>query len=779
MADNGDKGSRWIAFRRHTAVQAGLVYAGASWAIIEGADIFFPSFGLSLTAIRWLGLGLALGFVVVVGYTWRTAGRKAAASSAGELLDPNASSPPRRRRRRLAYGATVALLVLGGFFWWVRPRILGAVSPAAEVIAVMPFHTSGPGVELLGEGLVDLISPNLDAVGAIRTVDSRTVLHRWRQRASQGSLDLEGALAVGRDVDAGSILWGTATSAGSEVRLSAELYTLKGVELASAQADGPADSLLALVDSLTIKLLREIWVSREPVPNLRVSAITTGSVDAIRAYLLGEQYYRRSRWDSANHAFTRAIEADSTFALAHYRLALTYGWSQGHGAAGARRHGQAALRFSDRLPARERSMVIAHDMFEDGLLAAHDTMEKHVELYPDDAEGWYLLGDVRYHARPLLDLDRDDLYSPFDRAFELDPSLAPALIHPIELSTLLDDSATYEGYLEKMRAAAPPEQVEPYALAGAVLWGPADAADSMISRLAQIRPGTLGTVYTALFRSPDLPPDALLARFESDIVAAERSGTLPVGFGSRSNVLIGYASFLASLGRLAEARPVFDTLWAINPGGAGYASLGVVYAGLVDSAYASGPMEALMQSPADARFQQMIDLNRMLYSLTRGRPDDARRFAEAGLAADSSYAPRVIAALLSAGIGWADLLDGDTIAGIEKLRSGVEQAGFSSNALVPGIPIRYQLAVALAARPETRDEGIRRLRYAYWFGDSPYVALTYLWLGQALEQAGEPAGAAEAYAQFIRLWEKADPHLQPRVETARRALERLGGEKTN
>ncbi len=41
------------------------------------------------------------------------------------------------------------------------------------------------------------------------------------------------------------------------------------------------------------------------------------------------------------------------------------------------------------------------------------------------------------------------------------------------------------------------------------------------------------------------------------------------------------------------------------------------------------------------------------------------------------------------------------------------------------------------------------------------------------------AGAAAAYSQFIRLWENADPELQPRVETARRALERLAAEKVN
>ena len=56
-------------------------------------------------------------------------------------------------------------------------------------------------------------------------------------------------------------------------------------------------------------MLREIWIAREPVPNLRVSGITTGNVDAIRAYLRGQQYYRRSSWDSAVAAFQQAVDA--------------------------------------------------------------------------------------------------------------------------------------------------------------------------------------------------------------------------------------------------------------------------------------------------------------------------------------------------------------------------------------------------------------------------------------------------------------------------------------
>lgn len=77
------------------------------------------------------------------------------------------------------------------------------------------------------------------------------------------------------------------------------------------------------------------------------------------------------------------------------------------------------------------------------------------------------------------------------------------------------------------------------------------------------------------------------------------------------------------------------------------------------------------------------------------------------------------------------------------------------------------------------SSGIRRLLNGWSFGDFVYFGYAKLLAAQAMEESGDRVGAARAYAQFIRLWESADLELQPRVETARRALERLGAEAAN
>jgi len=122
------------------------------------------------------------------------------------------------------------------------------------------------------------------------------------------------------------------------------------------------------------------------------------------------------------------------------------------------------------------------------------------------------------------------------------------------------------------------------------------------------------------------------------------------------------------------------------------------------------------------------------------------------------------------------LLQGDSAAGIRRLRAGLDTAAS------PGMTeetsfFRFQLGLALAARPETRAEGIRWLRYG--FDLQPlYLPLTRLAHGRRYEAEGQRDSAAVAYSRFLRFWDEADPGLQGRVGEAREALQEVTGERS-
>jgi hypothetical protein len=122
------------------------------------------------------------------------------------------------------------------------------------------------------------------------------------------------------------------------------------------------------------------------------------------------------------------------------------------------------------------------------------------------------------------------------------------------------------------------------------------------------------------------------------------------------------------------------------------------------------------------------------------------------------------------------LARGDTAAGLTGMEAALRRAGYSSDALRPltAGPLRAY-AETLARAPGRHAEGLRRLRGMLELGEVATVP-AYFAIAEALEAEGDRAGAAEAYGHIVRLWQDADPHLQPRVEQARRALARLAGE---
>jgi hypothetical protein len=156
--------------------------------------------------------------------------------------------------------------------------------------------------------------------------------------------------------------------------------------------------------------------------------------------------------------------------------------------------------------------------------------------------------------------------------------------------------------------------------------------------------------------------------------------------------------------------------------------------------------------------------------------DAAERLGPLPMPPDTISALNAARGMVMALEAYALRLRGDTTGAIDRMREAIRTAGYSADALRPFLsgPL-FTHAVTLSRQPDTRDEGIRRLRM-YLFLGSGFTVFAHLALAEALEAEGDLAGAVEAYGHVLRLWERADPHLQPHVVHARQALARLTGE---
>ena len=479
-------GGRGVRLRRSHLVRTLLAYVGIAALLLFATDQAVDRLGLPGWAFPGAVVLLVLGFAVTAATAWiqsspdtriRAAGGELPRSRALDL-GGLAGAIRRGEMPHLTWGRTVAggvfafslLFGLAGLYVVIRDRGRSfapteAIAEAAPGIAVLPFSVQGEGLDVWREGMVDLLSTNLDGVGGLRAIDSRTVLARWNESVPEGTrADLATGLEVGRRAGARYVLLGSAVALGSDVRLSAELYDVEGGErLGQGQAVGSPDSVLVLVDRLSIEILRAVLQGRQgDLPDVNLARATTSSLPALKAYLEGEVLFRRGDFEAAIPAYERAVEEDSTFAMANWRLATSYGWAEsitselGEGAM------DRAVRHADRLPEHEAVLLRADYALLQGSLDGIEPLEREVRRRPDDAEGWYTLGETYFHlgAAALIPLAKTE--EAFARAVQLDPRFLPAYIHRIDYAMLTADSARVAALVDSVAriAEAGSEEVE-------------------------------------------------------------------------------------------------------------------------------------------------------------------------------------------------------------------------------------------------------------------------------------------------------------------------------
>ena len=258
---------------------------------------------------------------------------------------------------------------------------------------------------------------------------------------------------------------------------------------------------------------------------------------------------------------------------------------------------------------------------------------------------------------------------------------------------------------------------------------------------------------------------------------ARLRNAFPVNSPARRFSPIGRGFALVGFGRLREVQSLVDTVAAISPG----AAIGLlgwpIVLGIAPPSFGGARLDSLLALDLDAAGNpRRTAYAEAIKAMVRGQTEEAIRKASEGMELpDGSPDSTRNRALLEATGGWARLVQGDTASGIDDLRSGLAKAGGPNTAETTAF-LRFQLALALAADENTREEGISRLRYGFDNAAVYLIPLAYLALGRTYEAAGKTDSAAMAYGRFVRLWDKADPELQGRVTEAREALQRLTAE---
>jgi len=186
------------------------------------------------------------------------------------------------------------------------------------------------------------------------------------------------------------------------------------------------ESIPSLLDRISADIRRglkeklvDIEAASQPVAD-----VTSINLEAYQHYFKGEELINKLKFEEAIEEFEQAITLDSTFGLAYYRLAYASSWALGSEQL-AKDQIQRALALIDHIPEKERYLVRAEEaQLEGGFEAGLSILKEMEQVYPDDKEMLYNIGDWSLHA---------DEYATaveyLEKVLTIDPTFERALEH--------------------------------------------------------------------------------------------------------------------------------------------------------------------------------------------------------------------------------------------------------------------------------------------------------------------------------------------------------------
>jgi DNA-binding SARP family transcriptional activator/Tfp pilus assembly protein PilF len=689
---------------------------------------------------------------------------------------PGAGSPPVARRRRLrrrvlAGGLVLALAAAAGAY-----AIAGAArdrAAADDMVLVFPFQILGDSsLAYLGPGLMHLLGSGLDGAGRLRAMPAG--IAPSPEPGAQG-LPMSRAAELARRAGAGRFLLGEAVASGGQVQLSASLYRVGDRQPARAAVSGQVGAVFDLARDLAGGLIAALHPA-ERDRLIRAAAATSGSLEALRAYLAGEDGLRTGRYAAAAEDLSRAVALDSTFAMAYHRLSVAADW------AGQRERAEAAadaaLRHADRLAPRDRALLEGYRAFQRGDFA---TAERRygtvVDEYPRDLEGWFGLAETLFHGNPLRGRSSVEARAAYERVLAGAPDDGEALVHLARIAFAQGRNDEARRLAARALAITPDSTVIELRAVRAFALGDRPGA-RQITRDLLATPALVSGV-SALQVAVFLDDLEGTERFARALVDPSNAGDVR-GHGHRmlAEVRIAEGRWREAMAELDRAEP-FDASAGLE-----LRSLFVSlpFLPVPDSLVARVRGELLRWRAADegpspaphsrlhVGAHSLLRLHRLgLLNSRLGDPGAARAYADT----------------LLAGPGRSEL----AVALGHSVRADLAARAGDPRGALAQLDSAQWARVADVSVAEARDRLLRADQLALlgqaeealgWYGaiaerasyELVYLAPAANRRAELLARRGDRKGARAEWQRVLRLWSGADPELAPLVRAARAALER-------
>lgn len=356
-------------------------------------------------------------------------------------------------------------------------------------LVIFPFHNiidkSDP--DNLGEIIANLLLTDLAESNYLKVNSSLQLFDMMRiEDVDNQPVNDKLSLEIAKNSNAKWMIDGSILQVKPSYILSAKIIDVAtGVILTTEKINGViGQDIFSLVDQLTKEIKSDLELPLEAINEVdyNIAEVTTHSTEAYQSYIQGLKCYNKFYFDEAEEFFKKALEHDSTFAMAYFYL---YQFTSDGSI-------DSALKYSNKLGHREKQLILSLKATRDGNYNnAIEMLQKLLEKNPNDKEILMQLG-IRYYEQSRF----SEALTLLNKIIEIDPYNKSAYNMLTYSYSMMNDFENAVLSINKYIEIAPFE-ANPYDTRGDLYrnFGQIDKAIESYQKAAKINPKFYNPMY--------------------------------------------------------------------------------------------------------------------------------------------------------------------------------------------------------------------------------------------------------------------------------------------
>ena len=355
--------------KRRKVYRTAVAYAAVSFAIMQIVEIIFPMFEIPLWMGRFVIIVIVLGFPIALVLSWmfdKTADGITRDKGANSSSDSSTKPFYLQKQNLFIIGVLLAGIIIGRFASSTNEEE-SSINPKS--VAVLPFdnYSTAPEDQYFSDGMTEVIIANLAKIKDLKVI-SRTSVMEYKNTTKN-------IKKIASELGVAHILEGSIQRSNGRIRVIGQLIDSQTDEHIWAETyDREESDIFALQSDVALKIAKALKSNITAEQEERINERLTESTDAYEYYLKGKEYENagstKENVEAAIGEYERAVILDPNFAEAHALIGVNHLGMKWYG----------------------------YDLSDDRITLAKKSIDRALELKPNNATVRYGLGIYHYHG---------------------------------------------------------------------------------------------------------------------------------------------------------------------------------------------------------------------------------------------------------------------------------------------------------------------------------------------------------------------------------------------